>query len=78
MIEWKDSHSQRSYVYTARVEGINCDVVYGHISNPDKWVLTCAPWFTAYELSAVSARFAKREAEHLIKKKLLLCLEAFK
>lgn len=67
----RDNKERIPNVWVARTNGLKISVVYNHIYYPDRWVVTCNPFFDTELLKNISMEDARNEA--LIK--VRICLE---
>lgn len=86
MIEWTDVSSysrgergeKEPSAWACKVGGLKIVIVKKHIYNPDRWSLTCGPWFDVKDLdlpSEVKAEEAQKEALRWVRTKLQKSLE---
>lgn len=76
MTEWRDCTSYRQgerlagaepRAWTASLGRTRMTVVKGHLANPDRWTLHCAPWFDTHDMGIPATEPAERAQSLAVK-----------
>lgn len=72
-IKWQNRSSVKNKIpniWVTHIGELRISVVFNHIQYPDRWIITCQPFFDVDLLESLDVESAKNEAVSLVKSRL--------